>query len=41
MQFIHYLSIIGSTLVTIELFRLQQQKMRLLMLLYSFFMGYL
>ena len=34
-QFIHYLSVIGTTLVTIALFRLQQQKMRLLILMSS------
>ncbi|WP_334325388.1 YgjV family protein, partial [Gilliamella apicola] len=34
-QFIYYLSVIGTTLVTIALFRLQQQKMRLLILMSS------
>ena len=34
-QFIHYLSVIGTTLVTIALFHLQQQKMRLLILMSS------
>ncbi|OCG06704.1 hypothetical protein A9G13_09245 [Gilliamella sp. wkB178] len=34
-QFIHYLSVIGTTLVTIALYRLQQQQMRLLILLSS------
>ena len=35
-QFIHYFSVIGTTLVTIALFRLQQQQMRLLILFSSF-----
>ena len=34
-QFIHYFSVIGTTLVTIALFRFEQQKMRLLILLSS------
>ncbi|WP_081298429.1 YgjV family protein [Gilliamella sp. wkB108] len=34
-QFIHYLSVIGTTLVTIALFRFHQQQMRLLILLSS------
>ena len=34
-QFIHYFSVIGTTLVTIALFRFRQQQMRLLILLSS------